>query len=270
MAKKHIVETPITNKQDWLENRLLDVTSTEVSALYDLNPYKSAFELYNEKKEKLVVNLEDTSRLAWGRRLEKSIAEGCAEDQGWDVEPFDVYISNTKTRMGSSFDYKITSGDEVGIMEVKNVDGFIYRSKWEDDGNGNIKAPPHIELQLQHQMEVANINWGCIVALVGGNQMKVIKRDRDKDIGEMLRVKVHHFWDRIKLSMPPDIDYLKDSDYILKNLCNHAEPDLGIVADEDMDKLVDYYNTLRRTIKKDEDELKSVKAEILNSSQDAS
>ena len=70
--------------------------------------------------------------------------------------------------------------------------------------------------------------------------------------------------------MPPDIDYLKDSDYILKNLCNHAEPDLGIVADEDMDKLVDYYNTLRRTIKKDEDELKSVKAEILNSSQDAS
>ena len=42
MAKKHIVETPITNKQDWLENRLLDVTSTEVSALYDLNPYKSA------------------------------------------------------------------------------------------------------------------------------------------------------------------------------------------------------------------------------------
>ena len=270
MAKKHIVETPITNKQDWLENRLLDVTSTEVSALYDLNPYKSAFELYNEKKEKLIINLEDTSRLAWGRRLEDSIAQGCAEDQGWDVEPFDVYISNTKTRMGSSFDYKITSGDEVGIMEVKNVDGFIYRSKWEDDGNGNIKAPPHIELQLQHQMEVADINWGCIVALVGGNEMKVIKRDRDKDIGEMLRVKVHHFWDRIKLSMPPDIDYLKDSDYILKNLCNHAEPDLGIVADEDMDKLVDYYNALRRTIKKDEDELKSVKAEILNSSQGAS
>ena len=125
MAKKHNLETPITNKQDWLENRLLDVTSTEVSALYDLNPYKSAFELYNEKKEKLVVNLEDTSRLAWGRRLEDSIAQGCAEDQGWDVEPFDVYISNTKTRMGSSFDYKITSGDEVGIMEVKNVDGII-------------------------------------------------------------------------------------------------------------------------------------------------
>ena len=194
-----IKEIPITNKQDWLENRLLDVTSTEVSALYDLNPYKSAFELYNEKKEKLVVNLEDTSRLAWGRRLEDSIAQGCAEDQGWDVEPFDVYVSNTKTRMGSSFDYKITSGDEVGIMEIKNVDGFIYRSKWEDDGNGNIKAPPHIELQLQHQMEVADINWGCIVALVGGNEMKVIKRDREKDIGEMLRVKVHHFWDRIKL-----------------------------------------------------------------------
>ena len=45
-----VKEIPITNKQDWLENRLLDVTSTEVSCLFNLNPYKSEFELYNEKK----------------------------------------------------------------------------------------------------------------------------------------------------------------------------------------------------------------------------
>ena len=99
-------EFPITNKQDWLENRLLDVTSTEVSCLFNLNPYKSEFELYNEKKDKLIQNI-DSPRMAWGRRLEDSIAQGCAESQGWDVEPFDVYLSNSNTRMGSSFDYKI-------------------------------------------------------------------------------------------------------------------------------------------------------------------
>ena len=164
-----VKEIPITNKQDWLENRLLDVTSTEVSALFNVNPYQTEFELYNQKKDKVVVNLEDTERMAWGRKLEDSIALGCAESQGWKVEQFDVYMSDTKTRMGSSFDYKITSTDELGIMEVKNVDSMVYRTKWIDDGNGHIEAPPHIEMQLQHQLHVANVSWGCIAALVGGN-----------------------------------------------------------------------------------------------------
>ena len=45
-----VKEIPITNKQDWLEYRLLDVTSTEVSALFNVNPYQTEFELYNQKK----------------------------------------------------------------------------------------------------------------------------------------------------------------------------------------------------------------------------
>ena len=57
-----VKEIPITNKQDWLENRLLDVTSTEVSCLFNLNPFKSEFQLYNEKKDKLVVH-SDSERM---------------------------------------------------------------------------------------------------------------------------------------------------------------------------------------------------------------
>ena len=33
---------PITDKQSWLENRLLDVTSTEVSALFNLTHTKQS------------------------------------------------------------------------------------------------------------------------------------------------------------------------------------------------------------------------------------
>ena len=41
---------PVTDKQSWLQARLQDVTSTEVSALYDLSPYRTEFDLYQEKK----------------------------------------------------------------------------------------------------------------------------------------------------------------------------------------------------------------------------
>ena len=264
-----VTEIPITNKQDWLENRLLDVTSTEVSCLFNLNPFKSEFQLYNEKKDKLVVH-SDSERMKWGRLLEKSIAEGCAEQQGWDIEPWNTYLTNKETRMGSSFDFKITSGDEVGIMEVKNVDGYIYRTKWEDDGNGNITAPPVYELQLQHQLHVSNINWGCIVALVGGNTQKLIVRARNKEVGEMLQAKVKEFWDKVKAGTPPDIDYLRDSSYIIKSLCNQADAGVILAADEDMDKLVDDYYAINKeyvSLGKTKD---SIKAQILEKSQNAS
>ena len=172
----------------------------------------------------VVVNLEDNERMAWGRRLEDSIAQGCAESQGWDVEPFDVYLSNSNTRMGSSFDYKIVGEGSLGIMEVKNVDSMVYRTKWVDDGNGHIEAPPHIEMQLQHQLHVADISWGCIVALVGGNTQKIIIRDRNKKMGEILETKVKEFWERVKSGTAPDIDYLRDSEYMICLLYTSPSP----------------------------------------------
>ena len=264
-----VKEIPITNKQDWLENRLLDVTSTEVSCLFNLNPFKSEFQLYNEKKDKLVVH-SDSERMKWGRLLEKSIAEGCAEQQGWDIEPFNIYMTNPDTRMGSSFDFKITSGDEVGIMEVKNVDGYIYRTKWDDDGNGNITAPPVYELQLQAQLHVSNINWGCIVALVGGNEMKLIMRSRDKEVGQEIETKVKEFWDKVKSGTPPKINYEIDADYVMKNFCNTADPSLICNADEDIDKLVDKYHTVNRDYNAAKKLKDSVKAQILEKSGGAS
>ena len=261
-------EFPITNKQDWLENRLLDVTSTEVSCLFNLNPYKSEFELYNEKKDKLIQNI-DSPRMAWGRRLEDSIARGFAEEEGVEVKPYDVYLSDSKTRMGSSFDYKIL-GDKEALLEIKNVDGYIFRTKWEDDGNGNILAPPFIEMQLQHQLHLANIESGYIVALVGGNEMKILKRERFPEVGKQLEAKVKEFWERVKTGTPPEIDYEKDSNYMIKNLYNQADSGISLAADEDMDQLVDDYNSINREYVSLGRQKESIKAQILEKSQNAS
>ena len=260
---------PVTNKQDWLENRLLDVTSTEVSCLYNLSPYMTEFELFHQKKNKHLVELEDNQRMFWGRNLESAIAHGAAENMGWDIEKFDVYMTNDN-RLGSSFDYKINSPSEgTGILEIKNVDGAAYRSKWIDDGF-KIEAPPFIELQLQHQMEVANIDWGYIVALVGGNDQKIIYRKRDREIGKSITEKVKAFWERVKTNTPPEIDYLKDSEYIIKTLNNQADTGVILSADEDMDKLIDEYDAVNKEYKSLEKTRDAIKAQILDMSQNAS
>ena len=264
------VEYPITDKQSWLENRLLDVTSTEVSALFDMNPYQTEFELYHQKKDKVVINIDDNERMAWGRRLEDSIALEFAERNKLKVEPFDVYMRNPETRMGSSFDYKITSEKEPAILEIKNVDGLAYRKNWIEHSEDNIEPPEHIALQLQHQLEITGYNVGYIVALVGGNTMKVVRSERDPRIGKLLTDKVQNFWEKIKLGVVPDIDYTKNSQFIMKNLCNQADDGLVLKSDEDMDKLVDDYYAINKehvSLGKTKD---SIKAQILERSNNAS
>ena len=270
------VSYPITDKQSWLENRLLDVTSTEVSALYDLSPYQTEFELYHQKKEKLVVRLDDNERMLWGRNLESAIAHGAADTMGWEIEKLDVYMSN-ENRLGSSFDFKINKSNKfdqpeegVGILEIKNVDGVAYRKNWKDDGNGNIEAPEHIELQIQHQMEVSGINWCALVALVGGNTQKIIFRKRDRAIGEDLTKKVGEFWQKVKEGTPPSIDNLKDAEYMIKTLHNQADAGVMIDADEDLDKLIDEYNQISREAHSLGKTKESIKAQILERSQKAS
>ena len=260
---------PITDKQSWLENRLLDVTSTEVSALFNLNPYMTEFELFHQKKEKVVINIDDNERMMWGRRLEDSIALEFAERNKMSVEPFDVYMRNPDTRMGSPFDYKITSEKEPMILEIKNVDALSYRKNWIEHDEYTIEPPEHIGLQLQHQLEITGYNVGYIVALVGGNTMKVVRSERDPRIGKLLRGKVENFWQRIKLGVPPDIDYTRDAQYIMKNLCNQADAGTVLEADEEMDKLVDDYYAINKeyvSLGKTKD---TIKAQILERSNNA-
>lgn len=237
------IETiPVTDEQAWLEQRLKDVTSTEVSALYGLSPYLSEFELFHQKRDQKVVRIEENERMKWGKRLEATIAQGAAETMGWNISKLDVYMRDVEGRIGSSFDYQIdSSSDGRGILEVKNVDSLVYSRNWVDDGQGNIEAPEHIELQVQHQMEVADVGWCAIVALVGGNTQKVVFRNRDREIGKDLRQRVAAFWASVDANNPPSADYSRDAEFIIKTLRAQAEEGLIAEADADLDDLIKQY-----------------------------
>lgn len=254
----------IESQEQWLGERAKDVTSTEVSALYGLSPYLTEFELFHNKRDNVIVRIEPNERMRWGNRLESAIAHGVAEDQGWDISKLNVYARDPAARIGSSFDFKInSSSDGPGILEVKNVDWLQYQRNWIDDGAGNIEAPEHIELQIQHQMEILDYSWTALTVLVGGNEQKVVLRNRDREIGADIRQRVAAFWERVQNNTAPSPDYTADAEFIIKQL--RADADAGLVAESDasLDQLIEQYAFLTRSIK-EQDELKdATKAQIL-------
>lgn len=199
------------NRADWLALRGKDLTSTESPALFGLSPYSTAFELWQRKKNNLVLELEDNTRIKLGRHLQAGIANYVGEEKGWTIKSLEgTYMRLPGLRIGASFDFEATCPiNGAGLVECKNVDYLVHRNNWAED-----EAPDHIEIQAQHQMLVSGHKWCVIVALVGGNNPQIMIRDKDEEIGNAIIKKAAEFWESINNNIPPTPDFLRDYDII--------------------------------------------------------
>jgi len=252
-------------EQEWLDLRKRDITSTDVSALFNLSPYKTEFELFHEKRDGVSGSFKATERMRWGNRLESAIAHGAAEDHGFTVQPLKVYMRDPDFRIGSSFDFEILSEQHgKGIMEIKNVDSLIYKRNWKDDGAGGIEAPEHIELQVQHQMLVSGYSYCAIVAMVGGNTTQVAYRKYDPAIGNAILSKVEQFWARVDAGEAPSADYTKDADLIAQIYSQVNEGEVVDCKDDDvLTNLIEQYRDARQSQSHFEKMSEKYKAQIL-------
>lgn len=268
------------DRQHWLQLRSQVVTSTEVSALFGESPYLTAFELWHRKKDGSLGEIADNDRMKWGRRLEASIAHGVAEDFGVEVRNIAEFATCDDVRMGASFDFAIVGEREdvghvtdmrlldllrehgEGVMEIKNVDFLAWRNNWT---TGDVaEAPAHIEIQLQAQLECLDREWGCIVALVGGNEAHVIIRQRDRAVGQALRRKVAEFWQSIEAGNPPPPVMPQDAAFIVQ-LYQYAEPGKLFDArgDAEIASLCAEYNQAGKDEKAAKDRKESARARLL-------
>lgn len=247
------------DKDHWLQMKSEDLSSTEVSALFGLSPYMTEFELWHRKKTGDIVTLEEHERMKWGNRLEAAIAEGIADDQGWEIKPFKDYMRIPELRLGSSFDFQTSTG---AILEIKNVDTLVFRDGWEVDDYGEIDAPNYIEIQVQHQMLIADRTETHIGALVGGNSLKLISREADEEVQGLILKKCAKFWKSIDDNKPPEPDFIKDADFII-SLNSKANADSEMESTEDIASLAKKYKQFADAAKEFEKKQKAIKAQIL-------
>lgn len=248
------------NEEHWLQLRSEDVTSTEVAALFDLSPYMTVMELHYLKSGKKALDFEETNRIKWGRRLEAVIAKGVADDLKLDIRKVNRYMRHSDVpRMGSSFDFEIVNNERgPGILEIKNVDGFIYRQSWQDN-----EAPEHIEIQVQHQLEVADREWAMICPLVGGNEAKPFIRMRDRAVGEAIRNAVSEFWRMVDAGEEPKPDYERDAEFII-SLHQAAGDQVLNTQDQTLADLLKMYKEAGAAESAAEKHKQAIKAQILD------
>ena len=259
-----------TTEQAWLEARKQDVTSTESAALFGMSPYLTHFDLWHRKRSGVVPEFKTNDRMKWGNRLEAAIAHGIAEEQGWEISPMKDYMRDPDLRLGSSFDFVITSLGEPVHLEIKNVDYLAFRDGWIEHDDGSVEAPEHIEMQVQHQMAVSGFKRSFIGAFVAGNRYELIERERDEAVIGAIKSMTKLFWESVESGQEPNPVMPGDAEAVIR-LNQYAKPGKLIDATDDVNiaALVMEYKrlgALEATAKEDKE---VVKADLLKAIGDA-
>lgn len=214
------------DEQAWLALRRQDITSTDAPALFGLSPYQTKFELWHTKRDKAEQAFDPNDRMLWGTRLQDAIAAGIAEDQGLVIRPMKEYMRLDGIGIGASFDFAIEGATESspfyatwrehgpGVLEIKNVDWLAFRNGWVIDDD-MIEAPPHIEIQVQHQQLCSGRNWSILGALVGGNRYEMLVRHADLAVHAGIVNASRKFWASVAANDPPPPIMPDDADALI-------------------------------------------------------
>jgi predicted phage-related endonuclease len=146
---------------------------------------------------------------------------------------------------------------------------LVFKDGWLVD-DGELEAPPHIEMQLQHQMMVSGRSFAFIGALIGGNQIKLLKREPDEKVYKAILKKTQVFWNSIEDNKPPDPDFSRDADTIR---ALYSQATTGKVLDArnnaDIKGFAERYKDVSARIKELESEKTALKSHLIMLSGDA-
>ncbi len=185
------------------------VSASQMSALFNVNPYLTRWMLYRWLKHGEEVPNPEDNRMDWGTRMEPLTLQAAAEDLRLEVRPTRLpdgsqpYVRNGL--IGATRDAEIICPDRgPGALEVKCAfDYQIFMEKW-----GGGKTPPkHNETQLQSQMKVGDgktpYKWG-VLGLWCGGEMFYFERKPIPELWDAIDVEAAKMFDDIAHDREPD------------------------------------------------------------------
>lgn len=218
----------VHDSPEWHDLRARHIGGSEIAALFDLAPedtpayLRSKFALWHIKAGNAPPPVVGNPRAQWGLDLEDAIARAAAKKQGWIVRK-GGYVSDPTTKgLGCTLDYIIESDPAEkgpGCLEIKNVDWLVHKKSWESE------PPPHILLQLQHQLAATGYSWGAICCLIGGNDLRTYRYAARPRLIEDIRRRVREFWQSIDEGKEPPVDGSDSAAAVLQALYPTVEDD---------------------------------------------
>ena len=248
------------DKEDWLEVRKLGVGGSEVSAILGYNKYRSAIDIYMDKKN--MKPKVDINKFAhWGNMLEPVIAEEFNFlHSEYEVKPLDVTLKRGYSL--ANIDRLIFHKDKgYGVLEIKTTNAF-NQDEWEENS-----VPPNYYCQVMHYLAVTGLKYAYLVVLIGGNDYREYYIERNENECNVILKVCEDFWNNniIGNLVPEPTGSKEYSDY-LKDKIGNLETFEGEISDDN--NLSDKLKQVKESMKELEQEEERIKQVILTEALD--
>jgi predicted phage-related endonuclease len=267
-----IYDVPPT-REEWLRLRQDYVGGSESACLFGAQAsyQPGAYELFFVKAKKISAKEVDAEIVEAGNFMEPAIANWACHRYGWQQRPavfavddhVKVEINGTIKGMAGTLDRIVMPSKQdflegfagPGVLECKNVSVAQVSRAWADDAE-----PPHVQIQLQHNMACSGFSWGAIAMLDGGNRLVVNKYHARPTMHAAIRAKVKEFWERVRDNIPYPVDGLDGTARALAALYpTPDEPPLEFGEDAEIAKLCEAERELCIRMKEDDEEVKRIR-----------
>ena len=186
LEAKVIADTKDMPKTEWLKHRQAGIGGSDASCIAGLNPWKSAIQLYMDKKEENPKE-QKSLRMELGNRLEGLVAELFTEATGLKVRNVNGILKNDKYPFAiANIDRAIVG--EKAFLECKTTNSYALK-EWEEG------VPAHYEIQCLHYMAISGATHCYIAALIGNSDFIWHKIERDQETIDYLMQIEKDFWE---------------------------------------------------------------------------
>lgn len=192
------------NREEWLLARQSGIGASDAAVVLGESPYSSKIALYAEKRGLVPIDegIEEEWH-KWGHILEAPIAAEFARQTGFTIEDpgeYTIYRHPHNYWMFCTPDRLFTDADgRRGVLQIKT--GQAYFAKDWDSG-----PPLHVEIQVQHELEVLGLDYGYIAALIGGNDFRMFEVQRNQSFINAMVREEHAFWQAVIEEDAPEPD----------------------------------------------------------------
>lgn len=269
---RRFVDTRPLDRQSWLAVRQTGIGSSDAAAAVGLNPYKSRLELWMDKTgrdmgDRMGDSPDSDSPMYWGNVLEPIVAEHYAKRTGHQVRRVNSVLQHPDHPwMLANLDREVRSNPAVQVLECKTA-GINGAKLWREG------VPEYVQLQVMHQLAVTGQEAADVAVLVGGQELRIFRIDRDDALIDRLITLEQTFWNYVQQDIPPPADDTDSAGRALRALYpsdNHQSLDL--TDDPDLSsaftQLQDVRTLLNKT-KKQEAQLKHQLQQALGDASEA-
>lgn len=182
--------------------------ASEISAVLEMNPFKSPIDVWLSKVGRHVDDEEETNKSITGGALEPGLCQLYTDRTGFHVHrPLETYRHPEHPRVLASPDgfafqhgFARTPLNRSHGLEIKCV-GFRMKDRWSED-----TVPAYVDLQCRQNMAVLNLDRWDVLALID-NEIHIYQIDRDLEIETMLIETAEWFWDEyVSTNTPPPVE----------------------------------------------------------------